>query len=216
MEAMMLDKIHWLGHDSFRLDGSVTVYIDPWKLPADPPAAGVILVTHDHFDHLSLADVEKVAAPDTVLIGPASVTAQVHEVETVTLAAGDSVDVRGVHVRAVAAYNLDKFRAPGHPYHPREAGGLGYVVTLDDVRYYHAGDSDAVPEMADVHCDVACLPVGGTFTMTAEEAAEACDLIDAAAAVPMHYGEVVGDERDAERFRDCCRLPVTILPLEEA
>ncbi|HET6476644.1 MAG TPA: MBL fold metallo-hydrolase, partial [Thermoleophilia bacterium] len=201
----MLEDIHWLGHDSFRLDGSVTVYIDPWKLPAGQPVAGVILVTHEHFDHLSLPDVEKVSGPDTVLIGPAPVTAQVDAVATVTLAPGESADVSGVQVTAVPAYNVDKFRAPGAPYHPREAGGVGFVVSLDGVRYYHAGDTDAVPEMADVHCEVALLPVGGKFTMTAEEAAGACELIDAAAAVPMHYGEVIGDVRDAERFRDRCR-----------
>ena len=212
----MLENIHWLGDDSFRLDGSVTVYIDPWKLPAGQPAAGAILVTHDHFDHLSLADIEKIAVPDTVVVGPASVTVQVPGVATVTLAPGESADVNRVAVFALPAYNLDKFREPGHPYHSRDAGGLGYVVALDGVRYYHAGDTDAVPEMAGVHCDVALLPVGGTFTMTAEEAAEACTLIDAAAAVPMHYGEIVGDIGDAERFRDLCRVPVTILPLERA
>ena len=210
----MLENIHWLGHDSFRLDGTVTVYIDPWKLPAGRPAAGLILVTHDHFDHLSLPDIAALAGPDTVVVGPAAVTAQVADLETVTVAPGESAEVKGVGVEAVAAYNLDKFRAPGQPYHPREAGNVGYVVTLDGVRYYHAGDTDAVPEMAGVHCDVALLPVGGTFTMTWDEAAAACDVIDAAAAVPMHYGEVVGDARDAERFRDRCRLPVTILPLE--
>jgi L-ascorbate metabolism protein UlaG (beta-lactamase superfamily) len=212
----MLDDIHWLGHDTFRMDGSVTVYIDPWKLPAGQPPAGLILVTHEHFDHLSLPDVETIAGPDTVLVGPAPVTAQVTGIATVTLAPGESTEVRGVQVLAVPAYNLDKFRAPGHPYHPREAGGVGYVVALDGVRYYHAGDTDAVPEMADVQCEVALLPVGGKFTMTAEEAAGACELIDAAAAVPMHYGEVIGDVHDAERFRDHCRLPVTILPLERA
>ncbi|MGE5228379.1 MAG: MBL fold metallo-hydrolase [Deltaproteobacteria bacterium] len=210
----MLDNIHWLGHDSFRLDGTATVYIDPWKLPAGQPPAQLILVTHDHFDHLSLPDIDAVAGPDTVVVGPASVTGQVRGLETVTVAPGDSASVAGVEVLAVPAYNLDKFRAPGQPYHPREAGGVGYVVTLDGVRYYHAGDTDVVPEMADVHCEVALLPVGGKFTMTWEEAAGACALIDAEAAVPMHYGEVIGDIRDAERFRDHCRVPVTILPLE--
>jgi L-ascorbate metabolism protein UlaG (beta-lactamase superfamily) len=210
----MLENIHWLGHDSFRLDGTATVYIDPWKLPAGQPPASLVLVTHDHFDHLSLPDIDAIAGPDTVVVGPASVTGQVRGLETVTVAPGDSVSVAGVEVRAVAAYNLDKFRAPGQPYHPRESGGVGYVVALDGVRYYHAGDTDAVPEMADVHCEVALLPVGGKFTMTWEEAAEACELLDTEAAVPMHYGEVIGDIRDAERFRDHCRVPVTILPLE--
>lgn len=210
----MLDNIHWLGHDSFRFDGSVTVYIDPWKLPAGQPAAGLVLITHEHFDHLSLPDIEKIAGPETVVVGPAPVTAQIDGLTTVTVAPGESAEVQGVRVLAVPAYNVDKFRAPGQPYHPRAAGGVGYVVALDGVRYYHAGDTDAVPEMSDIHCEVALLPVGGTFTMTAEEAARACELIDAAAAVPMHYGEVIGDVRDAERFRDHCRVPVTILPLE--
>jgi L-ascorbate metabolism protein UlaG (beta-lactamase superfamily) len=210
----MLENIHWLGHDSFRLDGTVTIYIDPWKLPAGLSAAGLILVTHEHFDHLSVADITALAGPDTVVVGPASVTSQLADRETVTVAPGDSVEVRGVGIEAVPAYNLDKFRAPGQPYHPREAGHVGYVIALDGVRYYHAGDTDAVPEMAEVRCDVALLPVGGTFTMTWDEAAAACDLLHATAAVPMHYGEVVGDAGDAERFRDRCSVPVTILPLE--
>ncbi len=210
----MLENIHWLGHDSFRLDGTVTIYIDPWKLPAGLPPAGLILVTHEHFDHLSLPDIAALAGPDTVVVGPASVTSQLADRETVTVAPGDSAEVRGVGIEAVPAYNLDKFRAPGQPYHPREAGHVGYVIALDGVRYYHAGDTDAVPEMAEVHCDVALLPVGGTFTMTGDEAAAACDLLHTTAAVPMHYGEIVGDAGDAERFRDRCSVPVTILPLE--
>jgi L-ascorbate metabolism protein UlaG (beta-lactamase superfamily) len=212
----MLENIHWLGHDSFRLDGTVTVYIDPWKLPAGLPTAGLILVTHDHFDHLSLPDIQAIAGPDTVLVGPASVTAQVAGPETVTVAPGETTEVRGVGIEAVAAYNLDKFRAPGQPYHPKEAGYVGYVVALDGVRYYHAGDTDAVPEMSGVQCDVALLPVGGTFTMTWDEAAAVCDQLQTTAAVPMHYGEVVGDARDAERFRDRCGVAVTILPLERS
>ncbi len=210
----MLENIHWLGHDTFRLDGSVTVYIDPWKLPAGQPRAGLVLVTHEHFDHLSLPDIEAVAAPDTVVVGPASVTAQVRGLETLTVAPGDTLEVRGVHVQAVPAYNVDKFRSPGQPYHPRENGYVGYVVTLDGVRYYHAGDTDAIPEMRDVHTDVALLPVGGKFTMTCAEACGACDMIDAQAAVPMHYADIVGSDDDAKRFREDCSIPVTILPLE--
>jgi L-ascorbate metabolism protein UlaG (beta-lactamase superfamily) len=210
----MLENIHWLGHDTFRLDGSVTVYIDPWKLPAGQPRADVILVTHEHFDHLSLPDIEAIATPDTVVVGPASVTGQVGTFETVTVAAGDTVEVRGVQAHAVPAYNVDKFRSPGQPYHPRDDGYVGYVVALDGVRYYHAGDTDAIPEMREVHTDVALLPVGGTYTMTCDEACRACDMIDAQAAVPMHYADIVGSDDDAVRFRENCSIPVTILPLE--
>ena len=210
----MLENVHWLGHDSFRLDGSVTVYIDPWKLPAGQPPAGLVLVTHDHFDHLSLPDIAAVAGPDTVVVGPASVTAQIRDLTAVTVEPGDSVEVAGVPVEAVSAYNLDKFRAPGQPFHPREAGYVGYIFTLDGVRYYHAGDTDAIPEMRDVRVDVAILPVSGTYVMTWEEAVGACDLVSAQAAVPMHYADIVGSADDAERFREQCGIPVTILPLE--
>ena len=208
----MLEHIHWLGHDTFRLDGSSTVYIDPWKLPAGARPADLILVTHDHFDHFSAADIARIGSAATTLIGPAAVTGQVSSLTTVTLAPGEAATVGGVTVTAVPAYNLDKFRGPGEPYHPREAGYLGYVVEMDGRRIYHAGDTDAIPEMSDVRCDVALLPVGGTYTMTAEEAAAACEELDAAAAVPMHFADIVGTRADAERFRELCRIPVTILP----
>lgn len=213
----MIEGIHWLGHDTFRIDGSSTVYVDPWKLPAGAPPADVILITHDHFDHFSKDDIAAIAQPGTVVVGPASVThalTGIKGVAPVTIAAGQTVDVGTALVTAVPAYNVDKFRSPGEPFHPREAGGVGYVVELDGRRIYHAGDTDSVPEMRDVHCDVALLPVGGTFTMTAEEAAAACDLIDAAVAVPMHYGDIVGSRADAKRFAEMSRLPVTILMIE--
>ena len=208
----MLEHIHWLGHDTFRLDGSSTVYIDPWKLPAGARPADLILVTHDHFDHFSAADIARIGSAATTLIGPAAVTGQVSSLTTVTLAPGEAATVGGVTVTAVPAYNLDKFRSAGEPYHPREAGYLGYVVEMDGRRIYHAGDTDAIPEMSAVRCDVALLPVGGTYTMTAEEAAAACEELDAAAAVPMHFADIVGSRADAERFRELCRIPVTILP----
>ena len=211
----MIENIHWLGHDSFRLDGSSTVYIDPWKLSADAPPADLVLVTHDHYDHFSPDDIARLSTPRTTLIGPASVTAKVDGVAAVTLCAGETATVGGVTVAAVAAYNVDKFRQPGEVFHPRAAGGLGYIVELDGRRIYHAGDTDAIPEMRDVRCDVALLPVSGTYVMTAAEAAEACRMISAAAAVPMHYGDIVGTAADAARFEGLCGVPVTVLPFEQ-
>lgn len=213
----MIEGIHWLGHDTFRIEGSSTVYIDPWKLPAGAPPADVILVTHDHFDHFSKDDIKAIARPGTIVVGPASVTRALKHIEgisAVTVTAGQTVTVGTASVTAVPAYNVNKFRTRDEPFHPREAGGLGYVLELDGRRIYHAGDTDAIPEMRDVHCDVALLPVGGTYTMTAEEAAAACDLVDAAVAVPMHYGDLVGSRADAQRFAEMSRLPVTILMIE--
>jgi L-ascorbate metabolism protein UlaG (beta-lactamase superfamily) len=211
----MIENIHWLGHDSFRLDGSSTVYIDPWKLAADAPPADLILITHDHYDHFSPDDIARLSTPRTTLIGPASVTAKIDGVAAVTLSAGETATVGGVTVTAVPAYNIDKFRQPGEVFHPRAAGGLGYIVELDGRSIYHAGDTDAIPEMRDVRCDVALLPVSGTYVMTAEEAAEACRMISAAAVVPMHYGDIVGTAADAARFEGLCGVPVTVLPFEQ-
>ena len=213
----MIEGIHWLGHDTFRIEGSSTLYVDPWKLPANAPPADVILITHDHFDHYSPDDIAAVARPGTLIVGPASVTAALKQVEglsTLTIESGQTVTAATASVTAVPAYNTSKFREPGVPFHPREAGGLGYVIDLDGRRVYHAGDTDVIPEMREVRCDVALLPIGGTYTMTVPEAAAACELISAAVVVPMHYGDIVGSRSDAARFAELCRLPVKILFVE--
>ena len=208
------DGIHWLGHDSFRIEGAMTVYIDPWELAPGMPPADVILVTHDHFDHLSLPDIDRLSRPDTVVVGPASVTSQVRGPETVTLAPGGRATVRGVDVTAVYAYNISKFREPGEVFHPRDDDHLGYLVEMDGRRIYHAGDTDHVPEMEGLEVDVALLPVSGTYVMTAEEAADACASISAGIVVPMHYDKVVGDKDDAVKLGALCGTSVSILPNE--
>jgi L-ascorbate metabolism protein UlaG (beta-lactamase superfamily) len=205
-----MDNIDWLGHDSFRITGSKTIYIDPWKLRGSPPPADIILVTHEHFDHLSKGDIAKLSTSATVVIGPAEVTSQLTG-DTRTVAPGDTITVQGVVVSAVPAYNTSKFRSPGVLYHPAADGKVGYVVEMDGRRIYHAGDTDAIPEMAQIDVDVALIPVSGTFVMTADEAAEACGSLHAKVAVPMHFGTIVGSASDARRFKELCPLPVEIL-----
>jgi L-ascorbate metabolism protein UlaG (beta-lactamase superfamily) len=109
-------------------------------------------------------------------------------------------------VEAVPAYNVNKFRSPGVVFHPRQAEHNGYIVTVGGERLYHAGDTDHIPEMSGIKCDVALLPVSGTYVMVAEEAAEAAKAIKPRIAVPMHYGDkdVVGTLADAERFKQLC------------
>jgi L-ascorbate metabolism protein UlaG (beta-lactamase superfamily) len=210
----MIENIHWLGHDTFRLDGSTTVYVDPWKLGADAAAADVILITHEHGDHFAAEDIAKIAGPLTLTIGPAAVTQGLPEAATVTIAAGQTITAGTATITAVPAYNIDKRRASGVLCHPPEAGGLGYIIELDGRRIYHAGDTDAIPEMKGIACDVALLPVSGTYVMTAEEAAQACELLAAGVVVPMHWGDHVGIEDDALRFAALCATPATLLPRE--
>jgi len=204
----LLDRLHWLGHDSFRIDQPIVIYIDPWRLPPGSPAADLILVSHEHHDHCSPGDVERVRQASTVVIANHTAAANLSAPVTI-LRVGESIEVRGVTVQAVPAYNI------GKPFHPKQAGHLGFVITLGKERLYFAGDADYIPEMDSLVCDVALLPVSGKYVMTAEEAARAAEAIHPKVAIPMHYGAgVVGTKEDAERFRDLSSIPVVVLEVE--
>jgi L-ascorbate metabolism protein UlaG (beta-lactamase superfamily) len=210
--------LDWLGHASFRVTvGGARVYIDPYRVPDDAPPADLILVTHGHYDHFSPQDVERLSTRETWLVGPAAVAervgGQVHRIGP-----GEMLEdelVRGVHVRAVAAYNTSKRDPDGKPFHPREAGWVGYEVNVRGERLYHSGDTDVIPEMDSVTgVDVALLPVSGVYVMTAQEAAEAARRIQPRVAVPMNWGEHIGTEHDARTFAD--RAPVEVRIMEKA
>jgi len=200
----MVENIHWLGHDSFRLEGELTIYIDPWKLPPNPPKADIILITHEHYDHCSPEDVAKIQKADTVIVTiPTAAKKLKGEVKTVK--PWDKITVKGIEVETVPAYNLDK------PFHPKEAGHVGFIVNFGGKRIYHAGDTDFIPEMKNLKVDIALLPVSGTYVMTADEAAKAADAIKPQVAIPMHYGEIVGSVKDAQRFKELTSVQVVIL-----
>lgn len=193
---MHLERIHWYGHDSFRIeDGATQVYIDPWELPPTAPKADLILVTHAHHDHHSPADIAALSMPETRVIAPADVAEKVVPAALVILP-GQTLEVAGLKVKAVPAYNVNK------KFHPQANQWVGYVVTLSDgMTIYHAGDADHVPEMDALEgIDVALLPVSGTYVMTAEEALAAANAFRPRVVIPMHYGKIVGSEEDARRF----------------
>jgi L-ascorbate metabolism protein UlaG (beta-lactamase superfamily) len=208
----LVNKLHWLGHDSFRLDGPPVIYFDPWKLHGRQVPADLVLISHDHHDHCSPDDVKTVRGPKTVVVASGGAAAKLAGARAVK--PGDRMTVAGVEIEAVPAYNLTKFRSPGVPFHPQDAGHVGYVVTVGGVRLYFAGDTDQIPEMAGIACDVAFLPVSGIYVMTAEEAAAAARTIKPQIVVPMHYGAGIGTEGDGQRFTDMYAGRVVILQVE--
>jgi L-ascorbate metabolism protein UlaG (beta-lactamase superfamily) len=207
---MTVDHIHWLGHATFRIDdGTAVIYIDPWKVPADAPKADVILITHSHFDHYSAEDIAKVEKPTTVFVAPAEVASKLTGKHVVTAAPGGSYQAGTVKVTAIAAYNTNK------DFHPKANGWVGYVVTLSTgQRIYHTGDSDVTLEMQAVQTDVALMPCGGTYTMTAAEVAAAANVFKPAILIPMHWGDIVGSREDADAVARAFGGATVIRPVE--
>ncbi|PUA32074.1 MAG: Zn-dependent hydrolase [Candidatus Terraquivivens tikiterensis] len=210
-------RISWLGHDAFRLKDEKTIYIDPYRIKGKE-AADVILVTHEHFDHLSVEDINKISSERCVIVAArpcAGQLARVRAKEIKYVKPGDELEVEGIRIKAVPAYNTTKFREPGRPFHPKDAGGVGYVVTMKGISIYHTGDSDFIPEMRGLKVDVLLVPVSGTYVMTAEEAASAANAIMPRLAIPMHYGTIVGSEKDAEHFKRLAKCEVRIPTRED-
>jgi len=204
--ADVVEKIAWLGHDGFRIDAAQTIYIDPYEI--DPgPKADLILVTHEHFDHCSPDDVAKLQSPETVIVtekdSAKKLTGDVRVIKP-----GDSITVGKIQIEAVPAYNTNK------QFHQKENKWLGFVVEIDGVRVYHAGDTDFIPEMNDFKVDIALLPVSGTYVMTAEEAVEAALAIGPQLAIPMHYGAIVGGKTDADQFQKALAGKIEVMILE--
>lgn len=210
----VFSKIAWLGHDSFRIetpDGNI-IYIDPWKLNKSAAKADVILVTHEHYDHLSVKDIENLQKENTVIITMPLAASNIRK-DVKIIKPKEKIGFGWGSVEAVPAYNIKK------PFHPKQDGRVGFIITVQGISIYHAGDTDLIPEMNDIKADIALLPVSGTYVMNSREAAEAAKLIKPAIAIPMHYGdpEVAGTAKDAQDFKDLLKgsIDVRILPLSK-
>lgn len=205
---MKTDHIVWLGHDGFRVSGSRVVYFDPWE--AGGPTADLILISHDHYDHCDPPTVKALSGPKTQIAAEAAGAAKLKAAgvknHITVMEPGDEIEVSGLRLQATPAYNLDK------EFHPRAAKHCGFVLEMDGLSIYHAGDTDRIPEMKSIRAQVALLPVSGVYVMTAEEAAQAALDLAPELAIPMHYGKIVGDESLARRFAEILRgrTPVEI------
>ena len=204
----MAQKIVWLGHDCFRIDADKTIYFDPYDI-SPGPKADLILVSHEHFDHCSPDDVSKIQGPETVIITEQT-SAEKLSGDVRIIAPGESMSLGEVKIEAVPSYNTDK------DFHPKQKAWLGFILEVNGVRIYHAGDTDFIPEMKDLKVDIALLPVSGTYVMTAEQAVEAALAIRPKLAIPMHYGAIVGDNKDALTFKESLKGKIDVLILPKA
>ena len=191
----VVKNITWLGHDGFLIKGDgKAIVIDPFQVRQCEPA-DIILITHEHYDHCSPEDIQKIRKASTVIVTEADSAEKVSG-DVRVVQPGDKLTVSGIPIEAVPAYNTNK------SFHPKENGWLGFILTVDGVRIYHGGDTDLIPEMDSLEADIALLPVSGTYVMTAEEAVQAAKAIKPKLVIPMHYGAIVGSVDDARRFSD--------------
>ena len=195
----MLENIEVLYHSSIRINKEKTIYIDPFKIDKNYNDADIVFITHDHYDHYSEEDIDKVINENTIIIIPEELLTKllrkgINKNAVITVESNKEYMVQGIKFETIPAYNTNKI------FHPKENGWVGYIITLDDIRYYIAGDTDITEENRKVKCDVAFVPVGGTYTMDFKEAAQLINEIQPKIAVPIHYGSVVGTKQDATDF----------------
>jgi len=192
----MLEAFTWFRQSAYQWKGDgLVLYIDPWSATTDD-TGDLILITHAHSDHFQPEEIERLSGSGTKVVAPRSFAADVPG-DVTPVEPGDSLEVAGVKIQAVPAYNVVEERLE---MHPRANNWVGYILELGGHVYYHAGDTDHVPELESVRTDVAFVPIGGTYTMDAVQAGGLVRAMSPGMAVPMHYGFVVGEPSDAERF----------------
>lgn len=203
-------EVELFHHASVKLKNGKVIYIDPFELSGPGlEKADIVLVTHSHYDHCSPDDVELISDENTIIITVPDAMSKLNHLKVkgiVLIEPGKTIKVNSETITAVPAYNIKK------QFHPKENEWVGFVIQMNGIRVYHAGDTDLIPEMRDIDVDIALLPVGGTYTMNATEAAQAtktfkrCKL-----AIPMHYGAIVGTASDAEIFKQTAGCEVKFL-----
>lgn len=182
-------------HSSIKISERQIIYSDPYKIEKEKHDADIILITHDHYDHYSEEDIEKVMKEDTIIVAPKTAKIFNKIKNKVEVIPNEKYEVNGIKIETIPAYNIKK------QFHPKANEWVGYILEIEGKRYYIAGDTDITPENQQIKCDIAFVPVGGTYTMDYKEAAELINIIKPKIAIPMHYGSIVGTKQDAENFK---------------
>ncbi len=197
-------KIRWLGHDGFVLEKNFKIVIDPYKI-LKSIEADMVMISHNHFDHMSPDDLKKVSSKKTTIVAAKECMDKLGGItckDKIGLMPGQEKAVNGIKIKAIHAYNIDKINPDTKkPFHPKEDNKIGFLINIDGTTIYHTGDSDFIPEMNNLQPDILLVPVSGTYVMNVKDAVKAVNAIKPKVAVPMHYGSIVGSVEDAEQFR---------------
>ena len=195
----MLENVEVLCHSSIRIAKEKVIYIDQFKVDKNYNDADMIFITHDHYDHYSEGDIDKVKKEDTIIVVPEELLTKLlkrgyNKNDIITVEPNKQYMVQGIKFETIPAYNINK------SFHPKDNEWVGYIIEIKGNRYYIAGDTDITEENKNIKCDVALVPIGGTYTMDFKEAAQLINEIKPKIAVPTHYGDIVGTNQDATDF----------------
>lgn len=207
---MDLKSIHWLHHASFRIDSEEgVIYFDPWKIK-NVIKADYIFVSHNHFDHFSIGDIDNISKKETLIICPSEVSSELKGYNLKEVKNGDRLELGKIKIEVVPAYNINK------NFHPKNTCKVGFIVEINGIRIYHAGDTDFIPEMKELkNINFALIPIGGTYTMGPEEAVEFVNTVKPEITIPMHYGELSSGKKELEDFKKLVKGKIEILEKEE-
>lgn len=206
----IIEQIEWLGQASVRIRyNETTIYIDPFHLKEND-IADITFLTHSHYDHLSIEDIQKIADDKTIIYAPFDCVPRLLDAgfkNVLDVVPGSKEKIEGLEFEAVPAYNIKKTT-----FHPKGNRWVGYIIEWDGVRIYHMGDTERIPEMKEINCDIVLVPLGQTYTMNSvEEAADAVLDVKAKIAIPIHYGLYEGTKEDALKFKDLLENKVEVM-----
>ena len=195
----MINNISINCHSSIKINGEKVIYVDPYKIKEINKDADLIFITHEHYDHYSIEDINKIKKSNTRFIVPKSMKNRliidgISENDIISVDVKNKYNVDDIEFETIPAYNINK------SFHPKSNNWVGYIININNIKYYIAGDTDITDEAINVKCDIAFIPIGGTYTMDYKEAATLTNKIKPKYAIPIHYGLIVGKYEDAIKY----------------
>ena len=196
---MNTDIIEVNTQSSIRINSDKIIYFDPFKIEDKKNDADIVFITHSHYDHMDSESINNIKNDSTIVIAPKTIENDIKKIELkdyIFLNPNEEINIENINIKTIPAYNI------GKPFHPKDNKWLGYLVTINNVSYYIAGDTDKTNEIEKIKCDIALVPIGGHFTMDVNEAANLIRIINPNVVIPTHYGSIVGNTEDGKRFKD--------------